>query len=100
MTFAIEKAVKKLRVYGDRRFSPALKGVALSDPEPFVKIPIRYERAFGGTDKSQPDRKRHRVIRSNPVGRGCAYDVNSLLGQPAPAAMEGCDLLRPGKRHG
>src|SRR5688572_2246977 len=60
---------KKLRVKGDRRRMWALLG-AMSRPRPFLKMPIIYERAYGGTDARSSDPKRHKVHRGNPVGVG------------------------------
>jgi hypothetical protein len=56
-----------LTVFGDRRWR---KGLGMSAPEPFAKMPLIYERAFGGTDRSAADPKQHEMEPRNPVGRG------------------------------
>ena len=40
---------KQLRVFGDRSWRETLSDVYPSEPQPFVSLPIRYERAWGGT---------------------------------------------------
>ena len=42
---------KVARVYGDRVW----KGRSLSQPEPFLSIPLVYERSYGGSYRVQPD---------------------------------------------
>lgn len=39
-------------------------------PEPFESIPLIYERAFGGWDRSNPDPESHTFEPRNPVGTG------------------------------
>lgn len=57
---------KRLVVTGDRRrfWLPFWLGA----PAPFTRMPIRYERAYGGTHGKDP--KRIRMHRPNPVGVG------------------------------
>jgi hypothetical protein len=56
-----------LTVFGDRRWR---KGLGMSSPEPFEKMPLTYERAFGGVDRSSPNPLHHEMEPRNPVGRG------------------------------
>ncbi|MDH3214218.1 MAG: DUF2169 domain-containing protein, partial [Myxococcales bacterium] len=59
-----------VRVFGDRRWSRML-GVAMkSQPEPFERMPLVYERAFGGADFSHRKASKHRCEERNPVGTG------------------------------
>ena len=39
-------------------------------PEPFERIPLIYERAFGGWDRSHPETEKHGFEPRNPVGTG------------------------------
>jgi hypothetical protein len=75
---------KTLRVQGDRRWQQGIFGLGLSPPEPFTKMPIVYERAFGGTDEKSPDPKDHRWESKNPVGTGFAIKKEHLIDQLAP----------------
>jgi hypothetical protein len=64
---SIQKLVK---VIGDRVLARRSGVVAVSTPQPFDRIPLTYERAFGGWDRRHPDPDRHRVEARNPVGTG------------------------------
>nr|WP_246356793.1 DUF2169 domain-containing protein [Pyxidicoccus fallax] len=56
-----------LAVFGDRHWR---WGLGMSSPKPFTKMPLTYERAFGGTDRSAADPRHHEMEARNPVGRG------------------------------
>src|SRR5208337_4822029 len=45
-------------------------GVAITPPEPFERIPLVWERAFGGWDRSHADPAKHTCEPRNPVGTG------------------------------
>ena len=70
---------KTLVVTGDRTYRRGVLDVAPSEPAPFVTLPIRYERAFGGVDPETGAREGR-----NPVGVGFAESAARLLGTPAP----------------
>ena len=61
---------KTVRVTGDRYWVKAFGMVSTSSPEPFESIPLIYERAFGGWDRSHPDPDKHTFEQRNPVGTG------------------------------
>ncbi len=61
---------KSVRVVGDRFWIKTLGSVGASDPQPFERIPLQYERAFGGWDRSDPDPKNHAFEPRNPIGIG------------------------------
>ncbi len=61
---------KVARVLGDRRLVRGLAGISATAPAPFERIPIVYERAFGGWDRRHEDPLRHRCEARNPVGVG------------------------------
>ena len=63
--------VKKIvRVVGDRYLVKRSGVISVSQPEPFEKIPLIYERAFGGWDRRDPDSDKFRFEPRNPVGTG------------------------------
>ena len=72
---AVGPMVKRLRVVGDRVWRKGWRAISPSDPEPFISLPIRYERAWGGplTDIDARDQ-------FNPIGVGA--DVTP--GAPVP----------------
>jgi hypothetical protein len=61
---------KLVRVTGDRVMSRRPGGWSISQPRPFERIPLIYERAFGGWDRHDADPLQHRFEPRNPVGTG------------------------------
>ncbi|WP_437528423.1 DUF2169 domain-containing protein [Sorangium sp. So ce726] len=53
-----------LAVFGDRTWARP------TSPAPFERMPLVYERAFGGRDESAESAADHEVEHRNPVGRG------------------------------
>lgn len=84
-TEAIDVAIKVgertvcLCVHGPRVFMRGLAGVVVGPAVPFVRAPLRYELAYGGSaDEGQV------VEARNPVGCGIAVRAADLLDRPAP----------------
>lgn len=77
VTVDIAGSNKQLLVTGDRVWRRGPLGIAPSEPEPFLEMPIRYERAFGGTGPSGLDPR-------NPVGTGFAPSLDEVVGQRLP----------------
>lgn len=75
---------KILQVTGDRIWQSSTGTVSASDPEPFDKIPIAYERAYGGMDLTSEDPMKHDWDKRNPAGCGFALKERNLLGKPVP----------------
>jgi hypothetical protein len=77
---------KEVRVVGDRRWKAGILGFSATEPEPFVTMPLVYERAFGGSDLSHPDPKYHGTEVRNTVGVGFHKnsDAATIEGQPLP----------------
>jgi len=61
---------KTVRVIGDRTWVRSLGSLSMTYPKPFEKIPLVYEQAFGGWDRSHPDPNKHSFEPRNPVGTG------------------------------
>jgi hypothetical protein len=64
---------KMLRVFGERVWYKGLGGLTKTAPLPFERIPIVWERAYGGTEDAR-----------NPIGRGFATTASNLVEQPLP----------------
>lgn len=77
--FKIGALQKALRVFGDRRW----QGVGMPTPEPFTRMPLVYERAFGGVDKRSPTPEKDWEWR-NPVGTGFAASSSSATDTMLP----------------
>ncbi len=85
---------KRLRVFGDRVWQDSFLGIRMTDPAPFVTMPVLYERAFGGVDVASENPKNRGWERRNPVGRGYATRKQHVVGKPVaniedPAALIG-----------
>lgn len=84
VTIKVGPIQKSLKVRGDRRWKLGAFGIGPSTPEPVVSVPIVYERAYGGYDRTPPEATRHRLDLRNPIGCGVAADAHALVGQPVP----------------
>jgi hypothetical protein len=83
-------------VMGDRRCIYRGPGsIELGRPEPFERMPLRYERAYGGVDENEPDPPIQHVLDAfklppgvyprNPVGRGYVVRESPAIdGLPLP----------------
>jgi hypothetical protein len=90
---------KSFDVVGNRIWQIGLLGPKPSQPEPFTVMPISYNNAFGGVDRSQEDPAKHRWYPTNHVGVG--YHEYIMLpkyvdGKPAPNTEEtGNNVINP-----
>lgn len=76
---------KVARVSGDRVFEEGIFGKRLSKPQPFDKIPLQWERAFGGWDRSAERPEHHECEPCNLVGMGFAAKRGLFkAGAPVP----------------
>jgi hypothetical protein len=75
---------KEAMVYGERIWTKTLGFFTMTRPLPFEKIPLIYEKAFGGWNRSHPDPSKHTCEPRNPVGTGFvgAAGVDKELGVP------------------
>lgn len=87
--FRVGPVQKMLRVFGDRQW----EAFGASSPQPFVKMPIVYERAFGGVDlqSKQPDRD---WDWRNPVGTGFVVSGDHADGLLLPNIEYPNELIR------
>jgi hypothetical protein len=61
---------KEVLVLGERVWFKTLGLISMTEPIRFEKIPLVYERAFGGWDRDHVDPRKHACDPRNPVGRG------------------------------
>ena len=72
---------KVVTVVGDRHWEPGLSGrILMTSPIPFERLPLLYERAFGGCDWYNPTHPACEL--RNPVGTG--FRVNWDGSEPTP----------------
>jgi len=81
---------KSFDVVGNRVCDKRLLSIVRTRPEPFTKMPITYDRAFGGVDISEKDPEKCKTYVQNPVGIGY-YPLTkrkALVGKPLPNTEE------------
>ncbi len=84
MTVSLEvgSARRVLQVTGDRHWERGLFGAHITDPAPFVSLPLTWDRAFGGKAVVEIDRESFvdACDVRNPAGRGwdAAADAEAL----------------------
>lgn len=62
--------VRVLKVFGDRAWDGGLIFARPGKPKPFNRMPLIYERAFGGTQKTGAPADETQCEARNPVGKG------------------------------
>jgi hypothetical protein len=89
---------KTLKVYGERLWLKGLTSIYPSSPQHFVHMPIRYERAYGGTVTASDGTSIAREPR-NPIGRGFAKKADSLADTFLPNIEDPQHLIRSWHDH-
>lgn len=84
---------KRLRIFGDRYWEEGIFSPAISEPEPFDKMPIIYENAFGGMDQYESTPEQPVLEARNPVGKGFATRPAHIIGQALPNVEDPDDLI-------
>jgi len=92
------KIQKILRVIGDRQYVKTEVGIKLSTPQPFTKMPITYERAFGGIDQLSENPKDHDWEARNAIGCGFVTREEHLEGKAAPNIEDPKALIKNWKQ--
>jgi len=67
---AVGPISKAVRVFGNRVWKSGIWGDKPSEPEPFQKMPLSWEYAFGGTDRVNGSQSQVQAENRNPVGLG------------------------------
>ena len=82
----IEVGNKKnlVRVFGDRFWGRSMGISRMSAPRIFDRIPLVFERSFGGADKSHPEERYHEFESRNPVGVGFRARKSKMAVDEAP----------------
>jgi hypothetical protein len=90
----IGSVAKAARVTGNRWWVEGAVGLTMSSPEPFQLMPLVYERAFGGWDRTPEKEDDHRFEQRNPVGVGFVGERGvPLAGSPAPNIEDPSQML-------
>jgi hypothetical protein len=72
ISVSVGEVTRKLSIFGDRRWRPSVGGLEATPPEPYLTMPLVWDRAFGGRcdlwlDTDSPLEVSHPL---NPFGRG------------------------------
>ncbi|ABF87496.1 conserved hypothetical protein [Myxococcus xanthus DK 1622] len=83
-----------IQVFGDRKWRGGVLSPGISSPEPFVKMPLVWERAYGGVHEVTKERVLGKA--SNPVGQGfCGKRGGSeMVGRALPNLEDPRQLIR------
>lgn len=84
VSLAIAGINKSLSVFGNRVWERSLSGLIASKAQPFIKMPIVYERAFGGGVQALDAKKVPLWAVRNPVGQGFGNAKEDLIDKPLP----------------
>ncbi|NMG36500.1 DUF2169 domain-containing protein [Azoarcus sp. TTM-91] len=84
---------RRLRVFGNRHWMRTEQGWAISSPEGFERMPLRWELAFGGRAPAGADAATE-YDRRNPVGRGfVSSSEDDIAGRPLPNIEDPAALI-------
>jgi hypothetical protein len=85
---------KRLRVIGDRHWDKGFPaGLKQSSPAKFDRMPITYERAFGGWDRTEADSAKQRLYPENPIGSGFGTKEHHVEGHALPNIEDPSHLI-------
>jgi hypothetical protein len=85
---------KSLAIRGDRVWVNGRSGPRITAPQPFERIPLVYERALGGWDRTCPDPAKHACEPRNPVGVGFRLPGARFEEGPLPNLEDPAHLLQ------
>lgn len=85
---------KVLRVTGNRWWVDGGVSLTMTAPEPFHLMPLVYERAFGGWDRTPEKEEHHEYESRNPIGVGFVGKRGvPLAGAPLPNVEDPYQML-------
>ncbi len=95
VSLRVGPVAKTVRVFGDRTWVTGVTGASdrISSPEPFVRMPLVYERAFGGILELDPDTNRTTVDPRNPAGVGFAKVRGAISARALPNLEDPAHLV-------
>jgi len=84
---------KRVVAVGPRVWKRRLGMVSATPPQPFESVPLTYDTAWGGTDRTYEDEGRIEAFPANPVGCGFWRNTRDIDGQPLPHTEQlGCPI--------
>lgn len=85
---------KTIVVVGDRQWESSTVGLVKSEPQPFERMPLVYERAFGGCPPSQRGAAHPDQDERNPIGTGYCVTSTDAEGMALPNLETPDDRIR------
>lgn len=93
--FRVGPVMKRLHITGDRVW----QGKSPSKPLPFIKMPLIYERAFGGFDPDSRNTDKSQWDVRNPLGTGFFLTTSGIEGVRLPNIEYSDQLIRKWDDH-
>ena len=90
-------SVRKIaKVFGNRVWESSIVGFRASKPEPFIKMPLNYDRAFGGSDNFHENENKNGSELRNLVGLGFYKnsDSENIKNKPLPNIEDPNSLIK------
>jgi hypothetical protein len=86
VSLRVGRMQKPVIIFGDRRWEKriVMHDFSMTDPAPFTEMPLNYERAFGGTDQTHKNEKKHGWYARNPIGTGFRLNDDAVEGHKLP----------------
>ncbi len=97
VSLSVGSVRKSVRVFGDRLWERGIFGYKASAPEKFQKMPLIWERAFGGTKQVKEDPPKFKVEERNPVGVGFHVRRSAVRGSSLPNLEDPGNLIKSWK---
>lgn len=90
VTMRVGSMNKSFNVVGDRIWDRNIISITPTPHRPFIRMPITYDRAYGGADKHPDKKEKIKTYAKNPIGVGYhPYSKGKLLkGKPLPTTEE------------
>jgi len=98
----IASITKTIDVIGNRFWFTGTGGIGVTSPQPFAKMPIDYNVAFGGIDDFHPEPDKRDAYMANPFGKGFHRQLQNELvhNTPLPNTQErGVTVSYPDKEY-
>jgi hypothetical protein len=100
VAMAVGSLTKSFRVVGPRVYKAGLLSYKLGKPQPFTVLPISYNNAYGGVDRTNQNPAKHEWYPLNHAGMGYhpKAKARALVGKPLPNTEELDNPVRQPKR--
>jgi hypothetical protein len=90
---------KELQIFGDRFWEKRNLGFGITAPIEFLKMPIIYEKAYGGFDQQSKNTQDYVYENRNPIGTGFAWNSENLDGKRLPNIENPQELISSWRQH-